>query len=213
MLCFDSDRLYSPMSPKRSVSRRSVKRITQASLLVAAILLMFMFGRNLHWSSWAPTDPRSMDIIKSLCDNQAHFSTDSILENGAAPSYLRAKTVPDQAIPIETWQSLPVKGAFYMLVRNENIQETRSAMRSVEDRFNHKHKYPWVLLNNQDFSPAFRKYITKVTDAPIFLGKIDLDAWNHPSWINVKLAEEKMEMMHAMGLYKGASASFRHMLR
>ncbi|KAI8141346.1 glycosyl transferase [Fennellomyces sp. T-0311] len=134
-------------------------------------------------------------------------------ENDQTPPYLLPQTVADQAIPFETWENLPVKGAFYMLVRNENIQEARSAMRSVEDRFNHQYKYPWVLLNNQDFSPSFRKYITMLTDAPIYFGKIDLNAWNYPSWIDVASAEQKMEIMHAMQVYKGASLSFRQMLR
>ncbi|KAI9495273.1 glycolipid 2-alpha-mannosyltransferase-domain-containing protein [Zychaea mexicana] len=117
-------------------------------------------------------------------------------------------------IASETWQHLPIKGALYMLVSNENLQEARAAMRSVEDRFNHHYKYPWVLLNNQDFTPTFLKYIRKATtDAPIYFGKIDARAWSYPNWIDIRSAEDHMDIMYAMNVYRGGSLSFRQLLR
>ncbi|KAI7885716.1 nucleotide-diphospho-sugar transferase [Lichtheimia hyalospora FSU 10163] len=128
--------------------------------------------------------------------------------------HLQPEVSPDYNIPPATWERHAVRGALYMVIRNENLQDARAAMRSVEDRFNKHYQYPWILLNNQDFSPTFRKFIRKVTDAPIFFGKTDMAAWDYPSWIDIPLAENKMlDMTFRTALHMGGSLSFRKMLR
>ena len=222
MLCFNSDRTYSPISPlkKPSVGRRSfLRQIIQASILSGLIIILFMFGRDLLWSSSTNSytiDPRDMDIVQSLCNTSMTNNQGEELQQQEVPSYLTEPTIhfrPDTVIPSYTWETLPSKSVLYMVVRNEDIQEARSAMRSVEDRFNHHFKYPWVLLNDQDFTPTFQKYILKVTDAPIYFGKIDSKAWNYPKWIDIRSAEDHMDIMYALNVYRGGSLSFRQLLR
>ncbi|KAI7848847.1 glycolipid 2-alpha-mannosyltransferase-domain-containing protein [Circinella umbellata] len=173
-----------------------------------------MFGRDLLWSSSTNSytiDPRDMDIVQSLCNTSSSSEREQ-----QVPSYLIEPTAnfrPDTVIPSYTWETLPSKSVLYMVVRNEDIQEARSAMRSVEDRFNRHFKYPWVLLNDQDFTPTFQKYISKVTEAPIYFGKIDSNAWNYPSWIDIRSAEDHMDIMYALNIHRGGSLSFRQLLR
>ncbi|KAG0186190.1 alpha 1,2-mannosyltransferase 2.4.1 [Apophysomyces sp. BC1034] len=121
--------------------------------------------------------------------------------------------IPDRDIPLDVWSNLHTRGAFYMLVRNEDLQQARSVMRSIEDRFNHKFHYPWILLNNQYFTADFRRYVSKITQSPIYYGKVDMDAWSYPSWIDVPLVEIKMLEMELDDVYKGGSMSYHHMLR
>ncbi|ORX63052.1 glycosyltransferase family 15 protein [Hesseltinella vesiculosa] len=98
-----------------------------------------------------------------------------------------------------------------MIVRNENLPQARAVMRDVEDRFNHKYKYPWVLLNNQYFHWQFRHYVSKITDAPIFFGKIDTEAWNYPRWVDIPKAEEAILNMY--NIFRGQSLSYHQLLR
>ncbi|KAG2218964.1 hypothetical protein INT45_008388 [Circinella minor] len=82
------------------------------------------------------------------------------------------------------WEHVPVKGVLYMFLRNEDLQQARSTIRSIEDRFNHNVGYPWVILSNQYLSPSFKKYLTKVvTKGRIFFGRVDRETWNYPKWI------------------------------
>jgi alpha 1,2-mannosyltransferase len=104
---------------------------------------------------------------------------------------------PDTHIHPSTWDSLPLKGAFYMLVRNEDLQAARTAMQSLEERFNYAKGYPWILLNPQSFTSDFKRYARRVTQSKVYFGKIDLDAWVPPYWIDIEMAERLM-----MGLYK-----------
>ncbi|KAI8886382.1 glycosyltransferase family 15 protein [Backusella circina FSU 941] len=84
-----------------------------------------------------------------------------------------------------------------MIVRNEDLQAARVAMRSLEDRFNYAKGYPWILLNPQSYTSDFKRYARKVTQAKVYFGRIDLDAWVPPYWIDMERAEKLM-----MGLYK-----------
>lgn len=44
------------------------------------------------------------------------------------------------------------KATMVMLVRNREIRQALSSMRSVEDRFNKKFHYPWTFLNDKPFT-------------------------------------------------------------
>ncbi|CDH49896.1 hypothetical protein RO3G_01689 [Lichtheimia corymbifera JMRC:FSU:9682] len=198
----------------------------QALVIAGIIVVVFFFGRDMV----SPTNVATIDmgdiglLQSSLCSNhsqQQHLTTPPsiqgarrVLSEYDMAQHLQPETAPDQFIPPTTWQRHAVRGALYMVIRNENLQDARAAMRSVEDRFNKHYRYPWILLNNQDFSPTFRKFIRKVTDAPIFFGKTDMAAWDYPSWIDIPLAENKiLDMTFRTALHMGGSLSFRKMLR
>lgn len=45
-----------------------------------------------------------------------------------------------------------------MLARNSDTDSAVRSVREVEDRFNRKFHYPWVFLNEVEFSDDFKKY-------------------------------------------------------
>lgn len=232
MCCLDGEgfhtALRSPLT-KRPARRTFMRQMFQALVIAGIIVVVFFFGRDMvSPSNVATIDMGDIDLLQSsLCSNhsqqqQQHLITTTTSPQGARrvlseydmAQHLQPETSPDQFIPPATWQRHAVRGALYMVIRNENLQDARAAMRSVEDRFNKHYQYPWILLNNQDFSPTFRKFIRKVTDAPIFFGKTDMAAWDYPSWIDIPLAENKiLDMTFRTALHMGGSLSFRKMLR
>ncbi|KAI8637887.1 nucleotide-diphospho-sugar transferase [Parasitella parasitica] len=114
----------------------------------------------------------------------------------------------------DVWNGLPVKGAFYMIVKNEELQLARSSMRSVEDRFNsHNISYPWIFLNSQRFTADFKKYIRKVASGKVYFGQIDLEAWTYPEWIDAKRTENAIRRMIYLGVKKSHSLYQRQEMR
>jgi len=46
---------------------------------------------------------------------------------------------------------------FVMLCRNEEVDGAVKSIRELEDRFNHKYHYPWVFLNEEEFTEDFKR--------------------------------------------------------
>lgn len=112
------------------------------------------------------------------------------------------------------WRKGQVKGALVILAREQDLHGIRGTMRDIEDRFNHKHGYPYVILSEQDLSQKFRDWIRSVAStSKVYFGHIDEQMWNEPSWIDKGLAEEKALEMQRHGIYHGESMSWRKMAR
>ncbi|KAG2190165.1 hypothetical protein INT46_002797 [Mucor plumbeus] len=121
---------------------------------------------------------------------------------------------PDLFMDENVWDGLPVKGAFYMIVKNEELQLARSSMRSIEDRFNsHNASYPWVLLNSQHFTSDFKKYTSRVASGKVYFGQIDLEAWTYPEWIDTQRTENAIRRMIYLGIQKSHSLHQRQLMR
>ncbi|KAI9281476.1 nucleotide-diphospho-sugar transferase [Sporodiniella umbellata] len=94
----------------------------------------------------------------------------------------------DTKLRDDVWNYTLVKGAFYMMTRNEDLFKAKATVKSIEERFNGRLNvsYPWIFLNNQKFSPEFKKYMKRVVSDPdrVYFGQVDLDSWNYPSWID-----------------------------
>ncbi|KAI9278278.1 glycosyl transferase, partial [Phascolomyces articulosus] len=106
-----------------------------------------------------------------------------------------------------------VKAAFVILARNSDLDGVRFAMRQVEDRFNRKFNYPYVFLNEQDFSSEFKTLTATLTKANTFYGKIDPSMWGYPSHINQTHAAYCRKDMSDRNIIYGGSESYRHMCR
>ena len=46
-----------------------------------------------------------------------------------------------------------------MLCRNDEIENVLSSMASVEKRFNKRFGYPWVFLNEVEFTDEFKRWV------------------------------------------------------
>ncbi|KZT22765.1 glycosyltransferase family 15 protein [Neolentinus lepideus HHB14362 ss-1] len=100
-----------------------------------------------------------------------------------------------------------------MLARNSDIDGAVRSVREVEDRFNRKFGYPWVFLNEEDFSEEFKKRISVITTTPVSFGRIPHDHWFQPSWIDEGKASAGRKKMEDDGVIYGGSLSYRNMCR
>jgi hypothetical protein len=63
-------------------------------------------------------------------------------------------------------------GAIVVLVRNKELSSLLSSMRQFEDRFNKKFQYPYVFLNDKEFTDEFVKQTSAMTNAETKYGML-----------------------------------------
>lgn len=87
-------------------------------------------------------------------------------------------------------------------------------MRWSADRFNRKYHYPYVFLNDEEFSDDFKKYTSGVASAPCTYGLIPHEQWgDNPAWIDEEKAAGLREQMEKANVIYGGSLSYRKMCR
>lgn len=103
--------------------------------------------------------------------------------------------------------------AILSLVRNEDLKTLLPAIQQMEDKFNKRFNYPYILLNERNFTERFKESVRSLLppERIVKFGKIDDEDWNMPDSIDnnkyhsavEKLKEEKvsyvdMESYHNM---------------
>ncbi|KAF7971207.1 hypothetical protein HWV62_21902 [Athelia sp. TMB] len=123
--------------------------------------------------------------------------------------------VPVDASPIIANPEEPrrANATLVMLARNSDLEGVVQSVRSMEDRFNRKYGYPWVILNEEPFTAEFIQRITTLTDNPIEFGLIPSEHWYQPDWIDEDLAAEGRRKMEAQRIIYAGSVPYRNMCR
>ncbi|KAJ3860533.1 glycosyltransferase family 15 protein [Lentinula novae-zelandiae] len=76
-------------------------------------------------------------------------------------------------------------------------------MQNLESRFNHKYLYPWVFLNDEEFTNEFKGRVMLETNAKVYFGLIPKENW----------AEESRKRLTEQKVIYGGSSSYRNMCR
>ncbi|KAJ1804969.1 alpha-1,2-mannosyltransferase ktr1, partial [Coemansia sp. RSA 2599] len=105
-----------------------------------------------------------------------------------------------------------VRAALVALVRNSELEGMRSTIRQVDDRFNRNYGYPYIFLNDEDFTEEFMKQVRAVTNAPVYFGKLPKEHWGLSPYVTEDKVREALERNKDRYLY-GGSYSYRLMCR
>ncbi|KAI9504872.1 Mnt1 protein [Coemansia spiralis] len=105
-----------------------------------------------------------------------------------------------------------LRAAMVALVRNSELDGMRATVRQVDDRFNRRFGYPYIFLNDEDFSEEFMKGMREITDAPIYFGKLPADHWGLSEYVNETKVHEMLAYNKGRYIY-GGSYSYRLMCR
>ncbi|KAI8997581.1 glycolipid 2-alpha-mannosyltransferase-domain-containing protein [Pilobolus umbonatus] len=217
-----------------SYGLRRFKKIIYRTLLATSLLtLCYILGRNVQWGQLDYNfRTKDIDIVQYFC-NQERFldRTDekSMLDMAknnllsshnnkyhaehAKVTHLQPDYSADEDIPMHVWNELPVRGAYYMIVRNEDLFGARETIRSMEDHMTNGTKYPWIILGSQYFTDNFRSSIRNLVSSPVYFGKIDPFVWDYPYFIDVARVEYFMRENEFKGVVRGGSPSYHHLLR
>lgn len=107
----------------------------------------------------------------------------------------------------------PVKACFVVLVRNSELDGIASTIEQIERTFNSKFDYPYVFLNDDEFTPEFIEKTTALTKSVTKYGKLDHQMWGYPDHINQTYAAECRNEMAKSNIPYADSESYRHMCR
>ncbi|KAJ7026981.1 glycolipid 2-alpha-mannosyltransferase-domain-containing protein [Mycena alexandri] len=142
--------------------------------------------------------------------------------NAAGPNPNAKNNVPDayyysQIInsthTLELAERKRANATFVILARNSDLDSTVRSVREVEDRFNRRHGYPFVLLNDEPFTEEFKRRLNAVASGEVFYGQVPREHWVQPDWIDEDRATKGREQLVADNVIYGGSVSYRNMCR
>ncbi|GAA6034199.1 hypothetical protein JCM8097_003776 [Rhodosporidiobolus ruineniae] len=126
----------------------------------------------------------------------------------------RTRTGAEKAAPADE-RIEREKAAFVVLVRERELAELLPSMKQLEDRFNHRFHYPWIFLNDGQFSDSFTRRTSEIASGETKYGQVPEEHWGEgfPSGINETLAREKIDEMGKKPIPYGNSVPYRKMCR
>ncbi|KAJ3989043.1 glycosyltransferase family 15 protein [Lentinula detonsa] len=132
-----------------------------------------------------------------------------------------ASNIVENVAPSAVTSNLPPKPQFegkanatlVFLARNSDLQGVLRSMESVETHFNHKFGYPWILLNEEEFTEEFQESVKSKTNASVQFGLIPSRHWYQPDWIDEAKAEQGRNALKAWNVIYADSVSYRNMCR
>jgi alpha 1,2-mannosyltransferase len=119
----------------------------------------------------------------------------------------------DKGFPPAIMSDDRMNATFVTLARNFDVWEVAKSIRNVEDRFNHKFRYDWVFLNDEDFDDEFKKVTSALVSGKTKYGKIPEEHWSFPDFIDQERAAKVRENMKEKNIIYGDSINYRHMCR
>jgi mannosyltransferase len=102
-----------------------------------------------------------------------------------------------------------------MLARNSEVKGAVSSVRSVQEQFNDNFGYPWVFLNDEEWSKDFKQKVSRAVgkNADVKFEVVPKEMWGYPEWIDQERARSSMQDMKNRGIQYGGQESYHHMCR
>lgn len=100
-----------------------------------------------------------------------------------------------------------------ILCRNSDLNGIVSSLNDFESTFNRTYQYPYVFLNDDDFTQEFKDKIKTVISTTAEYGKVAGDSWGMPSWIDVEKAKLAMDDLRQRNVIYGGDLSYHNMCR
>ena len=108
--------------------------------------------------------------------------------------------------------------AFVMLARNSDVDGAIDSIRSVQQQFNQHFGYPWVFLNDKEWSSDFKRRVGEAISegggaSDVSFETISPGMWGYPGWIDQDEARKCMADMKRRKISYAGKESYHHMCR
>lgn len=103
--------------------------------------------------------------------------------------------------------------AFIVLARNSELDGVIQSMVSLERHFNQWFNYPWVFLNDQEFTDEFKTSVEQFTNGQVEFGLIPREHWEFPDTVDQDEFNEYINSQGDRRIYQGNLESYHKMCR
>ncbi|KAL6454372.1 KTR5 Probable mannosyltransferase KTR5 [Candida maltosa Xu316] len=183
------------------------RRILRSILILSLLLCLTLY--HLFQNHNPPnTDPYYINykLTKNDDHQSGKLSHQQISSLNDAP-FQHGCTIPSTSSP-------RANAAFVMLCRNTDLEAVIQSITSMERHFNQWFNYPWVFLNNDDFTSEFKNGIMDYISGDVEFGKIRAEDWEFPSdGIDPVEFGESIEQQGDRGVMYGNDVSYHQMCR
>ncbi|KAF6010870.1 hypothetical protein HII13_002983 [Brettanomyces bruxellensis] len=195
----------------RKIRRRSIVKIaTCISFLAATIFILIVWlEREAKFKAITSLDLLSLDDKYSpqmlhmvpMRERAIASSVDSVFESGC-------RDIKDEiGKPRE-------KAAMVVLARNSELDGVLSSMKSLERHFNQWFNYPWVFLNDEEFTEEFKVEVGKIASGKTEFGIIPERKWHMPFEKDDPVTfAEAVEEQGDRGIMYGSMPAYHRMCR
>ncbi|KAJ7685947.1 glycosyl transferase [Mycena rosella] len=154
----------------------------------------------------------SEDSLVSLPDYAPESGSPSTRESSMGPLHPPAMSGDSGCGNISSSERR-ANATFIMLARNSDLKGALLSVRQLEDRFNRRYGYPYVFLNEEEFSEDFKRRIRVLTPSRVEFGVIPREHWFQPDWIDAGKANAEMGRMEQMNVKYGGNLAYHNMCR
>ena len=111
--------------------------------------------------------------------------------------------------------SARASAALVMLAKNSEVEGAVSSVKSVQEQFNAHFGYPWVFLNDENWTDYFIEMVRAAVGnaSEVSFETIGSDMWGFPGWIDKQKARKRMDSMERSGILYAGKESYHHMCR
>ncbi|KAL6120889.1 hypothetical protein NUSPORA_02302 [Nucleospora cyclopteri] len=100
-----------------------------------------------------------------------------------------------------------------ILCRNKEKDQMSATIKNFEERFNKKYRYPYVFLNDEEFTDEFKRSLNEATNNNAQYGLVEPENWKMPENINKEKAKENWKKMAQAGIPYAEVESYHNMCR
>lgn len=115
--------------------------------------------------------------------------------------------------PEEAAKQPRANAAFVVLARNQELQGVIESLKSIERHFNRWFHYPYVFLNDGEFTEEFMSGVQNYTSGKTEFGRINSTMWGFPDWVDHEVAKEGIRKQGDAVIMYGGMESYHHMCR
>ncbi|KAJ1913051.1 hypothetical protein H4219_005368 [Mycoemilia scoparia] len=171
-------------------------------ILLLIVLLVIQFV--IYFSPVPVIDSKRLEELRNNYFNrrpaqkQGHVSSSRNSTASYDPARFNSRPVRENAV-------------FAILVRNGELGSLVESLKQLEEKFNKRFHYPYVLLNEQPFTEEFKAGIKEVVSGKVEFGLIPSEHWSYPAWIDQEKA--RLARVAMKNVIYGGSEPYRHMCR
>ncbi|RMZ54458.1 hypothetical protein APUTEX25_002034, partial [Auxenochlorella protothecoides] len=116
---------------------------------------------------------------------------------------------------LAAWPEDKPRAAIFVLARNQEAMGVVQSLKELEATFNGNVSamYPYVIVNNGDFSPSFMQVVERSVAGRCFFGKVPQEHWSYPAHVSAEAAAKARAQQAAANVFHGELESYHFMCR